>query len=373
MGRPSAALSACALALLTAACGEPLVVLGDAPGLMRIVLGVGDSVGTRVDSIAVRSRLTEPTAVAFDAANGVLYVADRGAMRQVSGINTRVARIFSVTSNGRARLVLDGGGCVPGPCIVEPLAMVRAADGSLLIADGAGHRVLRYVPGGGIVVLAGTGSLGTSADGAVAAQSPVSRPRGVAVAADGSVLFSEANSHRVRAIGADGRLRTIAGSGASIHSGDGGAATAAGVPEPAGLLVIDGVLYIAEFGGATVRAVDPDGTIRTVAGTAVAGIARDGGPADQAQLNGPVALAAPADGRTVFVSDQANHRVRAISLTSGTISTFAGTGATAWTGSRRAAGETALAAPAGLEVAGGFLFIADRGHSVIWRTSITIE
>jgi hypothetical protein len=373
MGHRSAALAVCAGALFTAACGEPLVVLGDAPGLMRIVLGVGDSLGTRVDSIAVRSRLLEPTGVAFDDATGVLFAADRGAVRQVSGVTTRVARIFSVTSSGRSRLLLDAGGCTMGPCIFEPIAMVRASDGSLIIADAVGHRVLRYIPQTSITVLAGTGVAGDAPDGASAAISPINRPMGVAIAPDGSIVFSENNSNRVRAIGADGRLRTIAGNGSAVRSGDGGAATAAGVVGPAGLTYIDGTLYIAEYAVGAVRAVDASGGISTIAGRGVPGFAGDEGRAIDAHLDRPLALTATADGRTLFVSEEGNHRVRAVVLSSGVIRTFAGTGDTRYVGSRRAAGETSLFRPAGVHAAGGFLFIADRGHAVVWRTSITLD
>ena len=372
MGRRAATIAACVAALCAAACGEPLVVLGDAPSLMRIVLGVPDSLGTRVDSLALRTRIFEPTGVAFDDAAGVLFVADRGAMRQIGGVNTRVARIISVTSSGRARLVLDAGGCISGTCIVEPVAMVRAGDGSLIIADAAGHRVLRYVPSGAITVLAGTGVAGNAQDGSIAAQSPVNRPMGVAIAADGRILFSENNANRVRAIGADGRLTTVAGNGAAARSGDGGPATSAGVDGPTGLAVVGGTLYIAEYGGDVVRAVE-GGTISTIAGTGVAGFGGDDGPATDARLDRPFALAATDDGRTLFISEEGNHRVRAISLATGVIRTFAGTGETVYSGNRRAAGETSIARPAGIDAAGGFLFIVDRGHGVIWRTATTLN
>jgi hypothetical protein len=122
------ALAATGLSL--GGCGDPLVVLGDAPGLMRIVLGVGDSIGTRVDSLATRTRLTEPRAVAFNPANATLYVADRGSVRQVGGTTTRVARIFAVSSAGRSTLLLDSGGCVQSTCLLEPTAMAVARQGA---------------------------------------------------------------------------------------------------------------------------------------------------------------------------------------------------------------------------------------------------
>src|SRR5690606_12961492 len=128
---------------------------------MRIVLGGGDSIGTRVDSLAVRTRLTEPSAVLFDPVESLLYAADRGALRQVGGTTTRVARLFSVTSDGRARVIIDAGGCASGTCILSTSAMAFAPDGGIIIADGVGHRVFRY-RGQNLTVIAGTGVAGTS-------------------------------------------------------------------------------------------------------------------------------------------------------------------------------------------------------------------
>ena len=375
MGSFHRAVASAALALGLTGCGEPFVVLGDAPGLMRVVLGVGDSLGTRVDSIAVRTRLTQPVGVAFDAEPGRLYAGDRGALRQVSGITTPVARIFSVTSRGTATLLLDAGGCQNDVCLVEPTSIAIAPDRSLVIADQVGNRVFRYVPFGALTVIAGDGTLATAPDGAPAASSPISRPAGVAVAEDGTVYIAEAGGHRVRRIAADGLLGTVAGTGAAGHSGDGGAAVLAQLNEPSGVVVRDGMLYIADMVSHVVRRIDGAGVISTIAGApGGAGFGGDGGSAANAVLNRPVALALTPDGRQLFISDQGNDRVRAIDLGTGTIRTFAGTGMRTWSGSRRLAGETSLFRPAGIDAAAnGFLFIVDSGHSVVWRTSIGID
>lgn len=375
MGRLSRAVAAASVALVLAGCGEPFVVLGDAPGLMRIVLGVGDSIGTRVDSLAIRTRLTQPTGVAFDAESGRLYVGDRGSLRQVNGISTPVARILSVTSRGVATLLLDAGGCSSGPCMLQPTAIAIASDGTLIIADQVGNRVFRYVPFGTLSVIAGDGTSATAPDGAPAATSPISRPAGVAVGADGTIYIGESGGHRVRRIDANGLLRTVAGTGVPGHSGDGGVATAAQLHEPAALAIRDDALYIGDMFTHVIRRVDADGIIETIAGAAgVPGYSGDGGPAENAVLNRPAALALTPDGRQLFISDQGNDRVRAIDFATGLIRTFAGTGSRTWSGSRRLAGETALFRPAGLDAASnGFLFIVDSGHSVVWRTSVGID
>ncbi|HEX2167082.1 MAG TPA: hypothetical protein VHG09_07545, partial [Longimicrobiales bacterium] len=248
-------------------------------------------------------------------------------------------------------------------------------DGSIIIADQVGNRVFRYVPLGSLTVIAGDGTSVTAPDGQPAASSPISRPAGVAVAADGSIYIAEAGGHRVRRINAGGLLETVAGTDTPGHSGDGGPATAAELSEPSAVEVHDGVLYIADVVTHVVRRVDSEGTITTIAGVPGSrGYSGDGAAAEDATLDRPVSLALTPDGGQLFVSDQGNDRVRVIDLASGLIRTFAGTGDREWVGTRRLAGETSLFRPAGLDAtANGFLFIVDSGHSVVWRTSVGIN
>src|SRR6185369_17546477 len=79
-------------------------------------------------------------------------------------------------------------------------------------------------------------------------------------------------------------VRTIAGTGSPAYTGDGGAATAAGVGGPFGLVIgPDGALYVCEISSHTIRRIDEKtGTISTVAGSGKKGYAGDGGPAKQA-------------------------------------------------------------------------------------------
>lgn len=363
------------LAAVQAGCGDPVMVLGDSPGYMRVVVGIGDSIGTRVDSVATRTKLTEPGAVAFDVASGTLYVADRGATRVIQGITTHVARIFAVSSAGRLRLLLDAGGCPSGTmCVVEPTAMALAPDGTLLITDGGSHRVFRFAPASGaLTVVAGTGAAGASPDGTPALQASLRRPAGIALAADGSIYVSEESGNQVRRIDAGGVLRTVAGSGSAVHSGDGAAAVSAGVFLPTGLALHGTQLYIAEAGAHTVRRVDlSTAGIETVAGNQVQGFSGDGGPALQASLSVPHALAVTASGSTLYISDRDNHRVRMVSLASGAIATYAGTGSTVFNGRRQPAGAAALRSPRGLAAGASFLCIADPAMQVVWRATVAL-
>lgn len=360
---------------LTTACGDPLVVLGDAPGYMRVVVGIPDSSGGSVAATATRTRLSEPTAVAFIESSALLHVSDRGATRTSQGITQRVARIMSVTSGGELTLLLDAGGCLTGPCMLEPSQMAVTPEGALVIADAVGNRVFRFEPGTrALSVVAGTGADATAPDGTPAAQAPLSRPAGVAVGDDGVIYIAETGAHRVRRIDAAGALRTVAGTGVGTHSGDAGPAVNATIAMPTGLAFSRGRLFVSESGTHSVRAIElSSGTISTVAGSLAQGFAGDGGPALQARLSNPRALTVSADGNTLFIADRDNHRVRAVNLASGTIRTFSGTGATQFNGSRQPAGDAALRNPGGLWAsARGFLFIADTGHQVVWRATLSL-
>jgi sugar lactone lactonase YvrE len=360
--------------LVSGGCGEPLVVVGEAPGLLRVVAGIGDSIGTRIDTAATRSRFTEPGAVVFAAGSQLLYIADRGATAASGGITTRVARIFSVSSSGRLERLLDSGGCAGGICLVEATAMSLAPDGALLIADGVGHRVFRFSPADRrLTVIAGTGVSAAAADGTPAAQASLRRPAGIAVGDDGSIYISEERGNQVRRIQPDGALSTLAGTGAAAHTGDGGNALAAAVHAPAGLVRHGGSLYLAETGAHTVRVIDlATGQIGTVAGNQALGFAGDGGPALQAALATPQALAVSADGTRLFIADRDNRRVRVVNLQTGSIGTYAGDGTTRFSGSRQPAGATALRAPRGLWAAAGRLYIADPPMHVVWVAALEL-
>jgi hypothetical protein len=87
-----------------------------------------------------------------------------------------------------------------------------APDGALLVADGLTHRVRRIGVDGVISTIAGTGAARHGGDGGPAALARLSLPMRIALAGDGSVLVTDIGAQAVRRISADGRISTVAGS-----------------------------------------------------------------------------------------------------------------------------------------------------------------
>lgn len=206
----------------------------------------------------------------------------------------------------------------------------------------------------------------SSADGAPALAAVFSQAEGIAVDAAGTVYVADADGNRIRKITTDGRIWSVAGTGAPGFSGDGGPASVASVSHPYGLaLDLLGNLYIADLGNARVRKIGADGMIRTVAGggTIPPGGNGDGGPATSAQLLQPRNVAVDPDG-TLYISDFGANRVYRIS--GGTLTTMAGTGNAGFSGDYAAAELAQLKSPAGLASDSlGVLYIADSANNRI--------
>lgn len=170
---------------------------------------------------------------------------------------------------------------------------------------------------GQLQVAAGDGVRGAR-DG-LATQARFDDPYGVAVDAHGNVFIADAGeNNRVRRIGHDGTVTTLAGDAEGFADGMGSAAR---FDTPSGL-GIDGAgnLYVADTGNHAIRKITAEGMVTTLAGDGIAGF-RDG-PASQARFNAPIGVAVDAAGN-VYVADTYNDRIRRIGI-DGVVSTVAG-------------------------------------------------
>ncbi len=109
--------------------------------------------------------------------------------------------------------------------------------------------------------------------------------------------------NRIRMVTPDGRITTVAGSGAT-DSGDGGTATAAGISGVFSGIAVDaqGNLFLTTATG--IRKVS-NGIITTVAGNGTAGYSGDGGPATSAQFSPAGNIAIDSSGN-LYVVDNMN-------------------------------------------------------------------
>ncbi len=173
-----------------------------------------------------------------------------------------------------------------------------------------------------VSTLIGTGSAGYS-------EQQVNNPYGLVIGPDGALYFCDLDNQRIRRI--DLRTRrtlTVAGNGQRGYSGDGAAATEASLNMPHEIQFDSaGHLYIAERDNHVIRKVNATtGTISTFAGTGSAGFSGDGGPASVAQLRQPHSIAVEPTRRFLLICDIGNQRIRGVEFATGRIDTFAGTG-----------------------------------------------
>jgi hypothetical protein len=265
-----------------------------------------------------------PTGDVAVTANGDLLITDTYRVWRLGPDGT----LRAAAGNGgypSRQSVGDGGPALLAP--VAPSSLEALPDGGFLFADVG--RVRRVWPDGTISTVAGNGgSDSSSGDGGPATAAGLERPTAVAASRDGGFLVLE--RARVRLVGPDGIIETLAGDGVRGFAGDDGPAVHARIqPDDGGFggdiaALADGGFLIADTVNLRVRRVWPDGRIATVAGDGRARSGGDGGPAVRASIDQPFAVAALPDGG-FLVSDMLGRRIRRVHA-DGTITTVAGTG-----------------------------------------------
>lgn len=171
-------------------------------------------------------------------------------------------RLYEVDSQGRSyvlrsELYLE---------VDERNAIIASRDGALVFSERG--RVLRRAPDGATSVIAGTPrARRASGDGGPAVGAGM-EPTGLAELPDGSLLIADARNHRIRRVDTAGQITTVAGTGAPGNDGDGGPAIRARMTNPIALSAYPDGAYLIAHGTRQIRVrrVGVDGTISTVAG-----------------------------------------------------------------------------------------------------------
>lgn len=319
----------------------------------------------------------QPATLANLSVSGSMVVDDFGNLFFADPANSRVRRVSAVDGD----ITTVAGTGVQGyngdnrPATTAqlngPVALAKALDGSLIVAEKTGCRIRRIdAATQAITTVAGTGTCGYASDTPGPATGiHLMYPEGVAVGPSGDLYVSNTSHARVHRIDRlSGTMTVVAGSGSGGYNGDGIPATSAWINSARGLAVdASDNIYIADTGNSRVRHVDAStGIITTVAGTSTWGFNGDGQPADQAQLRSTSDVAIDAGGN-LFIADEMNQRVRRVDAASGVITTIAGSGDNpsgsgtgGFGGDGGAPGNAALNHPYGLAIDGaGTVYIAD--------------
>jgi streptogramin lyase len=280
-----------------------------------------------------------------------------------------VSTITTVAGHGPG--FAGDGGPASEARLEQPRDTALAPDGSIYVTDTFNHRIRRIDTDGTITTIAGTGSQNYNGDGIAATSASLSMPHDVTVGHNGVAYIADSGHHRIRRVGIDGTITTVAGTGRAGSTGDGGLATAAQIRSPKSVALYGGGLYFSSLEN-KIRRVDlATGIITTVAGTGDPGYSGDGGPATEARLTSPQRIVIDSRG-TIYVADSDNDVVRRIGARSGKISTVAGTGVV---GSSGGDGGPATAAmldhPRGVALDGDKrLYVADSNNHRVLRVNL---
>jgi len=328
-------------------------------GEITTVAGTGAAAFTGDGGPATLATLSSPVGVTFDR-RGNLFISDNGnnVVRKIStnGIITTVA------GNGVARYAGDGGPAT-NASLSQPRGLVTDEAGDLFIADFANFRVRMVDTNGIITTVAGNGGNGYDGDGGPATNAALSLPIALARDSAGSLLIADYFDCHIRKVGTDGLISTVAGNGTTGYSGDGGPATNAALNLPSGLTVDpEGNIFIVDQYNQRVRKLGLNGVITTVAGNGVAGFSGDSGYATNASVSQPYDVMLDPFGN-LLISDSANQRIRGLAP-DGTITTVAGSGAVGFSGDGGLATAADMNTPSGMAMdAVGDVFIADYANN----------
>jgi RHS repeat-associated protein len=322
----------------------------------------------------------------YDPLGGVLHRGD-GRQRSSERLGQRVVTLAGTGEKGP----LNDGADAKRASFTELAGIAIAPDGTIYVADDEGNRVRRIRPDGTIDTYAGNGQPGASGDNGPAISAAVGHPYGLALAPDGTLYVGQRADKVIRAIGPNGSIRTVAGGGKPKDGvGDGADALKAEFASPYGLaLGSNGTLYIADLGEfdedprhvSRIRALAPDGSIRTAAGSGKLKVVQvsngslrtngkqqeneEGILATEADLITPSNIVVARDG-TLFIAETEMHRIRKVTP-NGRISRVAGNG------TDEDSGDGGLALDAGLRPFGmavmrdGSLYVSDNRRGRVRR------
>lgn len=299
-------------------------------------------------SKALSSKFLSPAGVMVDE-SGDLLIGD-GGNNEVRKVNASTTVVTAFAGG-----YLGNGGAGTSASLDTPENIAFDKSGNLYIAETNGNRIRKLSTTGVITTFAGTGVSGYSGDGGKATSAHLWFPYGVTADSAGNVYIADSGNNVIRKVNTAGTIATFAKN--------------TGFVLIAGLATDSaGNVYAADFGACVVWHITPSGAVSVFAGVLNScGYNSDGIPATSAYLNSPYGVTVDSKGN-LFIGDAANNRVREVS--GGIISTYAGTGTCGFSGDGGAAKLAKVCAPTGVAVDASLsVYIGDYGNFRVRKVS----
>ncbi len=266
------------------------------------------------DGPAMAARFDWPTGVAVNR-KGEQFIADydNHAIRKIDRfgwVTTFAGQGIPGFADGKGKEALFHG----------PNTIAIDQNDNLYVADADNFRIRKITPDGVVSTVAGSGKRGNKEGPALEAEFVY--PTGVAAAPDGNLYVADRGAHRIKRITPAGIVMIAAGTGEPGYYNSLSYFSKFNHPMAVAVDDVENI-YVADAGSHTIRRIDREGIVTTVAGS--------GGPGDQdglregAQFSWPTGVAVDPEGN-LLVADSKNHRIRKILLPQGRVSTLAGNG-----------------------------------------------
>ena len=317
-------------------------------GIVSTLAGSGQAGSSNPNMTA---SFSGPSSTAVDAAGNV-YVADQGnnVIRMINSSGV----VSTLAGNGNSASI-DGPAAAASFALPYGIAIDQKGN---IYVSGIDNKIRMISPSGMVSTLAGSGGPG-SADGVGSAAS-FTLPEGLAVDNAGNVYVADAGNNLIRKISPAGVVSTLAGSG-TAGALDNTDPTGVFFNNPAGVAVDDsGNVYVADQGNNEIRKISPTGATTTLAGNRTA--TSIDGSGTSASFNSPVGIAADGGGN-LYVTESSGNTIRQIEP-NGQVFTLAGNG---FAGSANGVGTGAtFNKPTGIAVdKHQIMYVADKGNNLI--------
>jgi sugar lactone lactonase YvrE len=295
--------------------------------------------------------------------DGSVYVTDskNNLIRKVtaSGTVSTIAGSLGVTGSS------DGTGV--NASFNTPLGIAVDGSNNIYVADTGNDTIRKISPSGVVTTLAGVAGEAGSLDG-YGTEALFSSPEGLALDSNGNLYVADTGNNLIRKITPAGAVSTVAGDAGVAGTQDGAEGDAQFYDPTALTLDGSGNIYVADSGNDTIRKINVDNIVSTIAGTPQVSGTVDG-PGGTAQFNYPAGITTDGTGN-LYVSDFGNHTIRTISSSLNVTTIF---GAAGQSGTTNAVGTAArFNYPAGLtSITGSNFYVADSRNDEIREITLS--